>query len=59
MQKKFLCVKKVALSEVRKVSANEIFLIRDKGVFSAHAKQTEKEKLFSAHNDTDFALQQN
>ena len=32
VQKKFLCVK-TALSEVRKVSANEIFLIRDKSVF--------------------------
>jgi hypothetical protein len=41
-----------------KLSANEIFLLCDKGVFSAHAKQTEKEKLFSAHNDTDFALHQ-
>ena len=27
--------------------------------FSAHAKPTDKEKLFSTHNDTDFALQQN
>ena len=47
--KKVFVRKKVALSEVRKVSANENFLIRDKGIFSAHAKQTEKEKLFSAY----------
>ena len=37
-------VRKKALSEVRKVSANEIFLIRDKGVFFAHAKQSDNEK---------------
>ena len=43
VHKKFLCVK-MALSEVRKVSANEIFLISDKGVFSAHAKPPDNEK---------------
>ena len=29
-----------------KLSANEIFLIRDKGVFSTHARLTDKGKLF-------------
>ena len=36
--------KKAALREVRKVSANENFLIRDKGIFSTHAKQSDNEK---------------
>ena len=31
---------------------------RKRQTFSAHAKPTDKEKLFSAHNDIDFALHQ-
>ena len=33
-------------------------VLRKRAVFSAHAKQTEKEKHFSAHNDADFPLHQ-
>ena len=36
----------------------KFILIRDKGVFFAHAKLSDKEKIFSAHNDTDFAPHQ-
>ena len=49
MQKKFLYVKKRLWVKSLKLSANEIFLIRDKGVFSTHAKPPDKEKLFSAY----------
>ena len=45
VQKKFLCVKK-DLSEVRKVSANENFLIRDKGIFFRACKANRKRKAF-------------
>ena len=51
--------KKAALSEVCKAFCKrKTFGLRKRAVFSAHAKPTNKEKLFSAHNDTDFALHQ-
>ena len=35
------------------------FGLRKRQTFSAHTKPTDKEKLFSAHIDTDYALHQN
>jgi hypothetical protein len=32
----------------------ETFVLRKRQTFSAHAKPTDKEKLFSAHSNTDF-----
>ena len=34
------------------------FVLRKRAVFSAHAKQSDKEKLFSAHRSNNFALHQ-
>ena len=57
--KEFFVRKKAALSEVCKAFYKwKTFVLRKRAVFSAHAKPTDKEKLFSAHNDTDFALHQ-
>ena len=54
VQKKFLYIK-MALSEVRKVFYKwKTFGWRKRAVFSAHAKPTDKEKHFSAYNDTNF-----
>ncbi len=59
VQKKFLCVKKRLWVKFVKLSANEKLLVCGKRqTFLAHTKPTEK-KLFSAHNDTDFAPHQN
>ena len=47
VQKKFLCVKKRLWVKFVKLSGNEkLFGLRKRPVFSAHAKLTDKEKLF-------------
>ena len=58
VQKKFLYVK-TTLSEVRKAFYKwKTFGLRKRQTFSAHAKLSDKVKLFSTHNKTDFALHQ-
>ena len=54
-----VCESKRLSSTVKKFSVKENLLVCGKGRFSAHAKLSDKEKIFSAHNDTDFAPQQN
>ena len=54
-QRCFCCENERLLWEKRKAFCKwKTFGLRKRAVFSAHAKPTDKEKHFSAHNDTNF-----